>query len=321
MGRQRAGARAPVGGQAVHLPVGDQERPSGPGVGRHGSGAAVVCVRPRRLRTVAHGPLGTPGPPCSITARAGGPAAVARGAAERGRQVPCCPAPAAAPIIRRSARPAAAWARLHHPAGFGNAAIHAPGHQVVGGPRRHHHPGAELRGLRNQRRVHRREPHCGGDGGRCRGADRPLRPPVSARPATRAGAHRPLRSHARGGPSRRAHGPGAQPPRPRISARRRSRHARAARRRRQRAGGAGERACLQQRSGRVRPRALRPGARAQQHDARRVRGSDPRRPSPRPARRHRRRRAQGAGVADRGPPPLPGRGAQRRSSRWFPRAA
>ena len=70
---------------------------------------------------------------------------------------------------------------------------------------------------------------------------------------------------------------------------------------------------LQQRAGPVRPRALRPCPRAQQHDPGRVRGPDPdpQRPAARPDPEYRRRRPQGSGVADRSHAPLPGRGAER----------
>ena len=194
-----------------------------------------------------------------------------------------------------------------------DAAIHTPRHQVMGGPRRHHHPGAELRRLRHQRRVHRREPLCGGDRGRRRCADDPVRPAVPARPAARAGALRPPRSDPGRGPPRRPYRAGAQPPRARVPAGCRGQQARPAGGRRERDAGARELAGLQQRAGAVRPRALRPGARAQQHDPGRVRGPDPRRHPPQPAPERRRRRAQGAGSADRGRPPLPRGGAQRRA--------
>ena len=233
--------------------------------------AAIVCgdsVAPARSRA------SPPGQPCSITPCDEGPEAPRRRACRHGaragrrrfRVAPC-----KAPLLLSGAmRAGLCRGASPPPGGFRDASIHAPGHQVLGGPRRHHHPGTELRGLRHQRRVHRRQPLRGRDGGRCRGADGPVRPSVPARPATRAGTLRPSRSDARGGPPAGPHGPGAQPARPRVPAGCRGQHARAARRRRQRAPGTRKRAGLRQRAGGVRPRALRPGAGAQQHDAGRV---------------------------------------------------
>ena len=193
--------------EAVHLPVGHEERS-----GRHERERRSWVFAPRHPRAGALGRRdrhalsrpATAGQPRRATSRL-----VAR-SRNRAKEAAGCVLPGA---YGRTYYPAQRAPRTGSGApqpcdGFHDAAIHAPGHQVVGKPRRHHRLGAELRGLGHQRRVHRRQPVSGRDRGRGRRPHGPVRPPVPARPAARARTLRPPRSHPRRGPPGRAYGPG-----------------------------------------------------------------------------------------------------------------